>query len=315
MTARFFSILPAIAAVAFLGFGVVRADEGKDQKAPEAKKDCDGSGCKDDKAAKKDDCEDGCCSKPAAKVSAKQMECADCEKAGAPCDKCKTALKEGTVAVIPVKGMMCGSCENGVGKKLDGLEQVAKFMVSSKHNVAVVVVAPGKMLMTSVVKGALEGTQFSIDEEAPLAGRVSFSLDCSACGSCEMGKAEKSGKKCDMCPEDAKAEKKADKKCDMCPDEAKKDDKKCEMKGEGEQCMKALCDELAKLQGVEKVSQTSCEGATKIPFVTLQLAEGSKVTMKQLRDTVVASKKKIGDFVFFGAKTDECKDCGKKSSP
>jgi hypothetical protein len=264
MRVRLLSLLPGIVlGVAFLGIAAAQ-DAPKQDKKPEAKK--------DDK--KDDDCDEGCCGKDAAKVSAKQMECADCAKnEKGPCEKCETAVKSGAVSVIPIKGMMCASCENGVAKKLDGIDEVAKFLVSSSKEVAVVVVAPGKVLRLSQLEKALEGTKFSVDETAALHGQVTFALDCDGCPACPA------------CPEGTKA------------DDASK--KTCE-----EACSKKLGDALGKIAGVEKVTPSICE-KTKKPLFTLQLAKDSKVSIKQLKDAVAAEKVKVADFVMFGAKEDK----------
>src|SRR5581483_4687410 len=100
MRARLLALAPVAVAVAFFGFGVVHAQDSKDQKKPEAKKD-----------DKKDSCDEGCCgADKSAVTSAKQMECADCSKQDGPCAKCEDAVKNGAVTVLPIKGMACGAC-------------------------------------------------------------------------------------------------------------------------------------------------------------------------------------------------------------
>jgi len=262
MRARFLSIVAVAAAVAFLG--IARADDdAKKADKPEAKKDC--------KDGAKDDCGDDCCSKPAEKVTAKQMECADCAKQAGPCAKCDEMVKSGAVSVVPIKGMMCPSCENKIAVKLDKVDQLAKFLVSSSKNVAVLLIAPGKALKLSELTKALEGTPGKVDEEAALVGRVNFTIDCPPCPECEKGS----------------------KKCEGC-----------------EKGSKQLSDTLGKLAGVEKVSSGCCE-KTKACFFTLQLAKDSKVSIKQLRDTVASTKMvTLADLVFFGAPEEAKKPTG-----
>jgi copper chaperone CopZ len=278
MRVRLLALLPAVAAVVALG--IARADDGADQKKPaaDAKKQCDDGCCgkdekatKNDASAKKDDaCEEGCCAKEkSAPVSAKQIECADCEKAKGPCAKCQEAVKSGAVAVLPIKGMACAACEGKVAGILDKIDAVAKFHVSSETNVAAVIVAPGRALKLSDVSKALEGTKFAVDEDAALHGRVTFAIDCEGC------------------PE-----------CPLCPEGTKKDE--ASMKACADACSKKLSESLAKVEGVETVTPSTC-AKTKAPLFTLQLAPASKVSIKQLRETVAGQKVKIADFLFLGA--------------
>ena len=274
MRSRLVSIAPAVAAVAFLSFGLAHADDSKDNKAPE--KSAKPDEAKKDEAKKDDDgCGDGCCGKEAAKVSAKQMQCADCDKANGVCDKCKAAVKSGAVSVVPVKGMMCASCENGLAKKIDGIAEVAKFLVSSDKGVAVLVIAPGKTLKLADLSKTLTGTKFSVDEEAPLVGQVTFSVsgDCPSCPMCDDSKAEKADLGC-------------------CED---------------------VLVAVSEIKGVDKCTVATVAGAEKA--FTVQLAEGSKVTLKQLRETVKTLKKSVTDFVFVGAPAaEETKETKKSAS-
>ena len=280
MRVRLLSLLPAVAAVAFLG--LARADDtAKDDKKPETKKD----------EAKKDSCDEGCCGAPAkSTVSAKQMECADCTKQDGPCAKCETAVKTGAVTVLPIKGMACGACATKVAAKLDAIDQVAKFLVSDKKGIAVVLVAPGKALKLSEVSKALSDLPFTVDEEAALHGRVSFTIACGESDECPCCGADKS---------DAKADAKAKEACS--PEMA-------------QACSKSIIESVSKLAGVEKVSECTCE-KTKNKFYTIDLAKDSKVSIKQLRDTLAASTKaRFADLVMFGAKEEAAARDTKKSS-
>jgi len=281
MRVRLLALLPVLAAVAFLGLAHVRADDSKDEKKPDSAKKDDAK--KDD--AKKDgsECDDGCCSKPAEKVSEKQMECSDCAKnAAGPCEKCKVAVKSGAVSVVPIKGMMCPSCSTKVAKKIDALDAVAKYLVSSEKNVAVLMIAPGKALTLTELTKALEGTPGQVDDEAALKGQLHFTIDCGSCPSCPM------------CPEGAKK------------DEPKKDDaasaeqaKKC-----AAECEKMISDAVSKLDGVEKVTACTCEKTGK-KFFTVALKDDSKVSIKSLRDALAANTKaRLADLVFLGPKVE-----------
>jgi hypothetical protein len=165
--------------VAALGFALapsmLRADDTKDQK-------------KDEKVEKKDSgCGDGCCPEgkkdesgcegcgKGASTFAKRIECKDCAASTTgPCDTCKTSLKDGKVFFVPVSGMMCGGCEGAVSTKVEKMDNVKNYAVSSRFNALALFVEPGKTVKLSEVKKALDGTKFSIDEEAKLAGHYTL---------------------------------------------------------------------------------------------------------------------------------------------
>jgi copper chaperone CopZ len=200
MKVRVLGIFAALAAVALFGVGSAfskddtkPADAKKaDAKPAEAKKDCDDGCCEGDKkdagtktdGAKTDEksCpkgEEGCegCGKSTATFS-KAIACADCaQSADGPCAKCKTALAEGKVAFVPIKGMSCSSCEGAVSAKLEKMDNVAKFMVNHRFNGAGIVVTPGKtLLLSEITKALVDSPKFSVDETVALRGKATLQL-------------------------------------------------------------------------------------------------------------------------------------------